>query len=71
MATTPAKKTPAEKSESADSSATWKPTAEGKKKATTLRIVAIVLWVVAIAGEAVGIFWLLRQRQRLQPPCSP
>lgn len=42
---------------------TWKPTAEAKKKATTLRIVALVLWAVAIAGEAVGIFWLLRQRQ--------
>ncbi len=43
--------------------ATWKPTEAAKKKATTLRIVAIVLWVIAIAGEAVGIFWLLRQRQ--------
>ncbi|HLU62973.1 MAG TPA: hypothetical protein VKY66_00455 [Protaetiibacter sp.] len=41
---------------------TWKPTAESKKKATQLRIVALVLWAVAIAGEAVAIFWLLRQR---------
>jgi hypothetical protein len=66
MATTPAKKSGAKKPVAPDSDATWKPTAEAKKKATTLRIVAIVLWVVAIAGEAVGIFWLLRQRQAAQ-----
>ena len=69
MATT--KKTPAkaekaekaEKPETTEAEATWKPTAESKKKATTLRIVALVLWAVAIGGEAVGIFWLLRQRE--------
>jgi hypothetical protein len=66
MATTPAKKSGAKNPVTPDSDATWKPTAEAKKKATTLRIVAIVLWVVAIAGEAVGIFWLLRQRQAAQ-----
>ncbi|GMA91673.1 hypothetical protein [Homoserinibacter gongjuensis] len=66
MATTPAKKSGAKNPMTPDSDATWKPTAEAKKKATTLRIVAIVLWVVAIAGEAVGIFWLLRQRQAAQ-----
>jgi hypothetical protein len=66
MATTPAeKKTTAKKSAPkapAGADASWKPTAESKKKATQLRIVALVLWAVAIAGEAVGIFWLLRQR---------
>jgi hypothetical protein len=42
---------------------TWTPTAESKKKATTFRWIAVVLWVVAIAAEAVAIFWLLRQRE--------
>lgn len=40
----------------------WAPTAESKKRATTFRWIAAVLWALAIAGEAVGIFWLLRQR---------
>ncbi|MDT0156990.1 hypothetical protein Q9R19_05040 [Microbacterium sp. ARD32] len=42
---------------------TWAPTAEAKKKATTFRWIAAALWAVAIVGEAVGIFWLLRQRE--------
>lgn len=41
----------------------WTPTAAGKKKATTFRWIAVALWVVAIAAEAVSIFWLLRQRE--------
>ncbi|WP_259607957.1 MULTISPECIES: hypothetical protein [Microbacterium] len=41
----------------------WAPTAESKKRATTFRWIAAVLWALAIAGEAVGIFWLLRQRE--------
>jgi len=57
MATTPAKK----KSSAAEAD-TWKPTAESKKKATQLRVIALLLWAVAIAAEAVAIFWLLRQR---------
>lgn len=40
----------------------WKPTAAAKSKATTFRWIAAVLWAIAIAAEAVGIFWLLRQR---------
>lgn len=40
---------------------TWKPTAEAKSKATTFRIIAIVLWVIAIAAEAFAIFWVLKQ----------
>ena len=41
----------------------WTPTAESKRKATTFRWIAVALWVVAIAAEAVAIFWLLRQRE--------
>jgi len=47
---------------SAEAPAGWVPTAEAKQKATTFRWIAVALWVLAIAGEAVGIFWLLRQR---------
>lgn len=39
----------------------WKPTAEAKSRATLFRVIAIVLWVLAIAGEAFAIFWVLRQ----------
>lgn len=40
----------------------WVPTATAKAKATRFRWIAAILWAVAIIGEAVGIFWLLRQR---------
>lgn len=43
-----------------DTDAVWKPTAEAKGKATTFRIIAVILWALAIAAEAVAIFWLLR-----------
>lgn len=36
------------------------PTPEAKAQSTQKRIIALVLWVVAIALEAVAIFWLLR-----------
>jgi len=49
-----------EKTDAAASS--WKPTEGAKQKATTFRWIAVVLWAVAIAAEAVAIFWLLRQR---------
>ncbi|MFT4029837.1 MAG: hypothetical protein QM675_08170 [Protaetiibacter sp.] len=49
--------------EAEEPAAGWKPTPEAKAKATQLRIIAIVLWVIAIIAEAFGIFWLLRQRQ--------
>jgi hypothetical protein len=39
----------------------WKPTAEANGKATRLRLIAAALWLVAIGGEAWGIFGLLRQ----------
>lgn len=40
---------------------TWKPTPESKGQATTFRIIALVLWALAIAGEVFAIFWLLKQ----------
>jgi hypothetical protein len=43
-----------------DTDAVWKPTAEAKSKATMFRVIAVILWVLAIAAEAVAIFWLLR-----------
>ncbi|WP_300268010.1 hypothetical protein [Microbacterium sp.] len=41
----------------------WTPTPESKKKATTFRWIAAALWAIAIAAEAVAVFWLLRQRE--------
>lgn len=52
-----------EKKTAAPGEATWKPTASAKGKAIQLRVIALVLWVVAIGLEAVAIFWLLRQRE--------
>lgn len=39
----------------------WKPTSESKGQATTFRIIAFVLWLLAIAGEVFAIFWVLKQ----------
>lgn len=39
----------------------WKPSPEAKAQATTNRIIAVILWVLAIAGEAFAIFWVLKQ----------
>lgn len=47
----------------AEPAANWTPTAEAKSRATRLRVIALILWAVAIIGEAVAIFWLLRQRE--------
>ncbi len=44
-----------------DPGSTWTPTAEAKGRATRLRLIAAVLWLLAIAGELFGIFWVLRQ----------
>ena len=57
----PAAKADAEAAQSADVS--WTPTASAKSKATRFRWIALALWLVAIALEAVAIFWLLRQRE--------
>jgi len=47
--------------EAAEKAATWKPTAEAKSSATGKRVLAIILWAVAIGGEAFAIFWVLRR----------
>jgi dipeptide/tripeptide permease len=44
-----------------DGDVNWTPTPEAKKKATLYRIIAAVLWVLAIGGEAFAIFWVLKQ----------
>jgi len=52
---------PATKStgDGSSSSSTWKPTEAAKSQATRNRIIALILWAVAIAIEVVAIFWLL------------
>jgi hypothetical protein len=40
---------------------TWKPTPEAKAKATRLRIFAVVLWLLAIAGEVFAVYWVLKR----------
>lgn len=52
----------ASKAEADEPPAGWTPTPEAKATATRFRWIAATLWAVAIASEAVGIFWLLRQR---------
>lgn len=44
----------------------WSPTVEAKSKATRLRVIAFVLWALAIAGEAVAIFWILKPTETVQ-----
>jgi hypothetical protein len=39
----------------------WKPSPENKSKALTSRIIAAVLWLLALGGEAFAIFYLLKQ----------
>lgn len=40
---------------------TWTPSPEAKSQATTLRLIALVVWVLAIAIELFAIFWVLKQ----------
>ena len=40
---------------------TWKPTPEAKGKATRFRVIAMLLWLLAIGGELATIFWVLKQ----------
>jgi hypothetical protein len=40
---------------------TWTPTPEAKGKAGGFRLIAVVLWLLALAGEAAEIFWVLKQ----------
>lgn len=46
--------------DAADAEPTWKPTPEAQGGATRLRLIAVLLWVLAIAGEVYGIFGVLR-----------
>ncbi|MFM9877402.1 MAG: hypothetical protein ACKVOG_06080 [Rhodoglobus sp.] len=39
----------------------WKPTPEAKRKAVGFRVMAAVLWLLAIGAEVFAIFWVLRQ----------
>lgn len=52
---------PAKSSDGGDGGKTWTPTPEAKSKATTNRIVAGILWLLAIGTEVFAILWLLRQ----------
>ena len=52
--------TPASKAEEARES-NWKPTPEAKNKAIGFRVIAGVLWLLAIGTEVFAIFWVLRQ----------
>ena len=58
---TPAEKAAETAGTGGTSGATWTPTPEAKKQATTRRIIAIVLWLLAIGTEAFAIFWVLKQ----------
>jgi hypothetical protein len=51
----------AEKAEETKGDPNWQPSAEAKSGATIRRVFAILLWAVAIGGEAFGIFWLLKR----------
>lgn len=44
-----------------EAAADWKPTPEAKGKSTGFRVIAAILWVLAIATEAFAIFFVLRQ----------
>lgn len=48
-------------SDAPEPESTWQATPEARKKAGTFRIGAAALWALAIAGEVVAIFWVLRQ----------
>lgn len=44
-----------------EAAADWKPTPESKGKATTFRIIAAILWILAIGTEVFAIFFVLKQ----------
>lgn len=56
------KTTAAAREEEQAGGSTWKPTAEAKGNATRFRVIAGILWLVAIAAEAFAIFWVLKQK---------
>ena len=53
--------TAASRAEEKTMGSNWKPTPEAKSKATTFRVIAVVLWVLAIGTEAFEIFSVLKQ----------
>lgn len=53
--------TAASRAEEQAQGSNWKPTPEAKGKATTFRIIAAVLWLLAIGTEAFEVFWVLKQ----------
>lgn len=52
---------PAAARASNDSGPAWTPSAESKAKATRLRVIAWVAWILAIGVQAFAIFWILKQ----------
>jgi hypothetical protein len=44
-----------------EAAADWKPTPEAKGKATTFRVIAAILWILAIGTEVFAILFVLRQ----------
>ncbi|MFT3989474.1 hypothetical protein [Aestuariivirga sp.] len=46
----------------ADVTKAWKATQDQKGSATRLRIFAVIAWAIAIAGEAVGIYFLMHHK---------
>jgi hypothetical protein len=44
-----------------EAASSWKPSAESKGKATSRRVIAVLLWLLAIGGEAFAIFWVLKR----------
>ncbi|UAJ80123.1 hypothetical protein IT072_03470 [Leifsonia sp. ZF2019] len=40
----------------------WAPTAESKRQATLLRLIAMGSWVIAVGGELFAVLWVLRQQ---------
>jgi hypothetical protein len=44
-----------------EAAADWKPTPGSKGKATTFRVIAAILWILAIGTEVFAIFFVLRQ----------
>ena len=47
--------------EAEEAASDWEPTPESKSKATGFRVIAWILWVLAIGTEAFAIFFVLRQ----------
>jgi hypothetical protein len=47
--------------EAEEAASDWEPTPAAKGKATTFRVIAAILWILAIGTEAFAIFYVLRQ----------